>query len=778
MRYKNGPDEDNDVSSSKEESKDYRTDEDSQSNIEYSDTDSGKEVPTTRPIARPFEEDECVKALHKALRKIPGLEPYRDPKAARVIEYLASTVARLKVENNILREELDNAGETGKINPGNKTPSPLQSSKANKKDPAAVGAPTYETIHTVFCEKEGTKNHFRDLPRLFKGDSIEYDHLRGRIDTEDTSEYLQNNLKTAFVLNPLYTCNSRSKQNLCRDTGHRNGRCIKDSPPAESDITDIVLSPAIHQAIRTVMEAHPEHFNHYNSANLRTRYKPPYILFYIHNRTFLELSGSSGLDDWAESSLRLLCTWFEEHCRNDWDEGDALIARGKYNRKHYGKLFRPGELVVLPRDPDGMDFMTLGMVADYPWKNEDPYDTDIVTWVFNGSFIKLRRVISLGSDDDIEKDIATNLRHYPFRFAEKGIKDKLVLRGARFWACRKKKLVCYEESVDKLKGQGERRVMIDYDMYRRLHPGKQIFRWVATEEERNITDMDNPPNDDFLACLPPGIHGFDFSTKSWGAVLLRVDRITDVTWNKTAFKQLHISASPDIIEGKGQGLLILLHGCPGTGKTLTAESIAEEQERPLYRVTCGDIGIEPLYVETYLSNVLEIGKTWGCVVLLDEADVFLEERSYADQKRNAIISIFLRLLEYYSGILILTTNRIGAFDEAFKSRIQLALSYPRLDEESRLKIWHNFVQMLRKTKDRIDHEDLEMNLHKLAKVEMNGREIRNTITTARHLAKFRKEILRYKHMQDAVKSVQRFNQYLEEVKGVSDDDWARADRLR
>lgn len=98
--------------------------------------------------------------------------------------------------------------------------------------------------------------------------------------------------------------------------------------------------------------------------------------------------------------------------------------------------------------------------------------------------------------------------------------------------------------------------------------------------------------------------------------LLNVDRISDVTWNKTAFSQLvapdetkeliqavvtahgqKTSIAPDIIEGKGQGLLILLHGGPGTGKTLTAESIAEEQERPLYRVTCGDIGIEPYDVE-------------------------------------------------------------------------------------------------------------------------------------------------------------------------------------
>lgn len=97
---------------------------------------------------------------------------------------------------------------------------------------------------------------------------------------------------------------------------------------------------------------------------------------------------------------------------------------------------------------------------------------------------------------------------------------------------------------------------------------------------------------------------------------LEVDHITDVTWNKRAFSQLVappetkeliqavVSAHGerknmglDIIEGKGQGLLVLLHGGPGTGKTLTAESIAEEQERPLYRVTCGDIGTEPREVE-------------------------------------------------------------------------------------------------------------------------------------------------------------------------------------
>ena len=125
----------------------------------------------------------------------------------------------------------------------------------------------------------------------------------------------------------------------------------------------------------------------------------------------------------------------------------------------------------------------------------------------------------------------------------------------------------------------------------------------------------------------------------------------------------------DLIAGKGNGLIMLLHGSAETGKTLTAESVAEIAEMPLYNVTCGDIGTSADEVEKYLQTVLVLGKTWNCVLLLDEADVFLEERSMSDLERNSLVSVFLRILEYYDGILILTSNRVGTFDEAFKSRI-------------------------------------------------------------------------------------------------------------
>ena len=94
----------------------------------------------------------------------------------------------------------------------------------------------------------------------------------------------------------------------------------------------------------------------------------------------------------------------------------------------------------------------------------------------------------------------------------------------------------------------------------------------------------------------------------------------------------------DFMDGKGEGLIVLLHGGPGTGKTLTAESIAELVERPLYRVTCGDIGTDAESVEKYLESVLYIGSNWKCVVLMDEADVFLARRSEDQLKRNALVS--------------------------------------------------------------------------------------------------------------------------------------------
>ena len=97
-------------------------------------------------------------------------------------------------------------------------------------------------------------------------------------------------------------------------------------------------------------------------------------------------------------------------------------------------------------------------------------------------------------------------------------------------------------------------------------------------------------------------------------------------------------------------MIILLCGPPGVGKTLTSEAVAEEMKVPLYLMSAGDLGFDPRHVETKLQDILEMCSRWNAVLLLDEADVFLEQRSLHELERNKLVSIFLRVLEYYEGM--------------------------------------------------------------------------------------------------------------------------------
>ncbi|KAI0406697.1 hypothetical protein F4802DRAFT_91149 [Xylaria palmicola] len=136
----------------------------------------------------------------------------------------------------------------------------------------------------------------------------------------------------------------------------------------------------------------------------------------------------------------------------------------------------------------------------------------------------------------------------------------------------------------------------------------------------------------------------------------------------------------DIIHGKGRGLAVLLHGPPGVGKTATAEAIAHFYKKPLFPITSGDLGTDPWDVEAKLSEIFRLANLWDCILLLDEAETLLAQREKKDNniQNSSLVSVFLRTLEYYSGILFLTTNRPDVMDDAVKSRVQVSLQYPRL----------------------------------------------------------------------------------------------------
>jgi DNA polymerase III delta prime subunit len=195
------------------------------------------------------------------------------------------------------------------------------------------------------------------------------------------------------------------------------------------------------------------------------------------------------------------------------------------------------------------------------------------------------------------------------------------------------------------------------------------------------------------------------------------------------------------------GLIILLHGVPGVGKTSTAECVAAYTGRPLYPITCANIGLDPEEVEKNLTGPgghFRRAQQWNCVVLLDEADVFLAKRESGDtdSNRNALVSVFLRIVEFYQGILILTTNRVGSFDEAFVSRVQLFLYYPPLSHDQTLKVWQVNINRTRESGVVILDEDDEEAIITFAKEELsqgrtwNGRQIRNYFQTAISLSEY------------------------------------------
>lgn len=157
----------------------------------------------------------------------------------------------------------------------------------------------------------------------------------------------------------------------------------------------------------------------------------------------------------------------------------------------------------------------------------------------------------------------------------------------------------------------------------------------------------------------------------------------------------------DIIGGKSAGNVILAKGRPGVGKTLTAEVYAEVTGRPLYSIHSGSLGITAELVRKNLEVIFDRAKRWDAVLLLDEADVFVMERGL-DLAQNAIVAEFLRTLEYFDGLLFLTTNRIDGVDEAILARCAAIISYAPPGPKDARQVW----QILAAGNDVILGEDL------------------------------------------------------------------------
>jgi SpoVK/Ycf46/Vps4 family AAA+-type ATPase len=164
---------------------------------------------------------------------------------------------------------------------------------------------------------------------------------------------------------------------------------------------------------------------------------------------------------------------------------------------------------------------------------------------------------------------------------------------------------------------------------------------------------------------------------------------------------------------------------------LTAETIAEATGKPLVVVSVAEIGLDASKAERNLDKLFTLATKWEAVLLVDEADVFLETRgSTTDASRNALVSVLLRVLEYYQGIIILTTNRIKSIDVAVISRIHLAIRYEDLDDNQMRQIFKYFLDQLEPV-DIYDRNEIDNFVrHYGHHYGLNGRQIRNVVAAA------------------------------------------------
>lgn len=197
----------------------------------------------------------------------------------------------------------------------------------------------------------------------------------------------------------------------------------------------------------------------------------------------------------------------------------------------------------------------------------------------------------------------------------------------------------------------------------------------------------------------------------------------DLIFNKWGFSET--------IE-KGRGVSLLFYGPPGTGKTLMAQAIADRLEMELVIISTAEVeSSEPGQAERNIRAQFEGAKDGKKILLFDECDSLIYERSSVGSILAAQVNELLSSLEKFDGISIFTTNRLGTLDEAFNRRLALKLEFDLPDRDQRVEIWKRMFPKKAPV-------DKDVDWYRLAVVEISGGYIKNAVLRAVRIAAIEK----------------------------------------
>ncbi|KAM5357115.1 hypothetical protein ACJZ2D_016600 [Fusarium nematophilum] len=514
----------------------------------------------------------------------------------------------------------------------------------------------------------------------------------------------------------------------------------------------------------------------------------------FHIRSFLRFrrdAASTAQDSLSQSHLSLLVEYVEEAFQSTDKQLCALVQRNEVTYDLLWALFEPN-VQVFTTCP-GTDAPRCVLYNHY----EEGEEMD------GTKFFRLEtRYLGTNGKFFGESTCKTKipffrgakkidfLPAYPLQYHHtcEGVTQELIENGHRFMSlagihhCQYKGIAFYvDDEGDIVKRHVDGRIIVDRVGFQEQKPGhpQSVVRKANPRQSTSApsewtglfsSDSKKLGDEDLLVCGPT-VLGFCLSRKAF--LEFAVAHIRDITWSPSSYDNVKLPEAQkkpiwaltqtycsrdddasfrDFVQGKGRGINFLLYGPPGVGKTLTAETIAETCKRPLYTVAAGQIGVDPVRVESFLTTTFKIASRWKAILLIDEADVFLAQRSDNPQI-NALVSVFLRELEQFDGVLFLTTNRVQSFDEAMISRIHLALKYQPLDRDARKAVWQHFLDQAATNRGCPDGAKLA---DELADRELNGREIRNTVFVARSMAAYEDTVVLESHLRDSIRAREQF----------------------
>lgn len=314
----------------------------------------------------------------------------------------------------------------------------------------------YVILHTVLCPRSPSAHSdhpgtacFLDTPSLDRGDS-KASPLRGKHEITDAQSYLEDFPQTSFVIERTYNCAEfhdeleKSGEFHKIDVGPISAKVSRKlrpylfvlqtrarQPEATREIMSIPASGALENALTSFLS---------EDSISRDALVAPYLQFYHARRMRKTVEGR--LSPQARLELGALYGYLEKEFGDEYAEADNLFSQGFFTKRHFLKLFGPGDILVNTEKSDPVAMLANRIVK----REKTAIIIDCETWSFDGAFEKVIDAVRISTPSKYhayEKIPITALKTSPLHFNPSTLRDTLQQRGEIFWKCRRPTLVTY-----------------------------------------------------------------------------------------------------------------------------------------------------------------------------------------------------------------------------------------------------------------------------------------------------------------------------------------------